>query len=278
MEPRALVGLPARKIHPAVWPALVRADGVPRPPEPPFQDSRAGRREARGEGGLAGPAGKQSGRRRPPAAAQASPHAAAHRAQLTPRGKGIGGDFPRFAQIPGPKMSSLPPPAGRGAEKQLSSYTEPPAWGWGPKAWKLLEAPSWPHSLKVGQPFPPMDDMQTEGPASPCKVAPALFAPRGPISRPTLRQPRAFRGSSVPPNGSPASALLYAPEERPRWAERDFSTPVGQGGRRRLLKAVPMAGNLNCALRSPNPLGNSLQISTLFCQVTTTGVHQAQSL
>lgn len=125
------------------------------------------------------------------------------RAQLTPRGKGLGGDFPRFAQIHGPKMSSLPPPAGRGAENQLSPYMEPPAWGWGPKASEAsgsFHTPSLSTSLqvpcllmKVGQPFLPLREMQTEGPAS----LQTLLSSRcvDPITTPTPQQPRACWGS-----------------------------------------------------------------------------------
>lgn len=208
-------------------------------------------------------------------------------ARLTPRGKGLGGDFPRFAQILGPKKSSLPPPAGRGAEEQLSPYRslQPGAGARSPRGfWKLrlghtlslstsLQVPCL--LLKVDQPFLPLDEMRTEGPLLWAKAAHALRALWTPAQRPHHSSPELAGGPPWLRKTSPTLASLYPPEKPWWWAERDFSPSVRQESGRRAPRAH--GWQLNCAPEESNPLGNSLQDSALFCQVTTPGICQAQS-
>lgn len=181
---------------------------------------------------------KRSGQWQPPAAAQACPAVAARWPQFTSRGwvggRGLEVIFLALHKSPGPKMSSHPPPAGRGAEKQLSPCMEPPAWGWGPKAWKFLEASSWLHSLKVGQPFSTTTTTphwtQTEGPASPWRRL--LLSSNHVDPSPCPRQPWASWGPLMAPNASPPLASVHPPEKQPWRTERISAPHRTRSGRR----------------------------------------------
>lgn len=150
--------------------------------------------------------------------------------------KGIGGDFPCFAQIPGPQDELTSAPSWEGSREAAVPLYGASCLGLGPQglevsgSFVLATLPEGGSALLHHHHYPTLD--ADRGTSVSMEAAPAFLKPCGPISVPTPRQPWASWGPLMAPNASPPLASVHPPEKQPWRTERISAPHRTQSGRR----------------------------------------------